>query len=541
MHELTRLSLENDMDIILAHRRSMKLGELAGLSLAAQTTFATAVSEICRYGVDFLERPVLRLGVSVFDKLVLAFIGGNFPIPDKLHPNLNYARKLADRFIVHDQGIETGFRTPSNNKLSEQSIKLWESSFSEEYPLSPYDEIKRKNIQLQQLSERLAASELKYKQLSESVPLMIFTLDAAGRLLHANHWLQDFTGATVDELQEQNWQQVMHPEDWQRLRIVWENEAALLQPMHFEYRLRNKATGEYVWHMASSIPFKDSNDNNGWIGYAVNIHHQKLIEQTLKDNKDLHSIQAKLKTYQSDLESKIQELNRSNLELAQFAYVASHDLQEPLRKIMVYSDFLQKKYTQIDESGLAILKNMISATMRMKRLIEDLLLFSRISSGRQEFTYASLQSLLEEVLQDFDMKIQEQQVIIHADELPDVYCIPQYLKQVLANLLSNSIKYSKDGIAPEVRIKAETGNDGVTIYFTDNGIGFDNKYADKIFGMFQRLHTREEFEGTGIGLSLAKKIVDMHRGNISADSQPGQGTTFIILLPNETFHSQAAT
>lgn len=521
------------MDIILAHRRSMKLGELAGLSLAAQTTFATAVSEICRYGVDFLERPVLRLGVSMTDKLVLAFIDGDQPIPDKLHPNLHYARKLADRFIVHDQSIETGFRTPSNNKFTDASIKLWAGSFSQEYPLSPYDEIKRKNIQLQQLSERLTASELKYKQLSESVPLMIFTLDETGRLLHANHWLLDFTGATVDELQAQNWQQVMHPEDWDKLRITWENEAGLRQPMHFEYRLRHKDTDEYVWHMASSIPLKDDNGGSGWIGYAVNIHHQKLIEQTLKDNKELHDVQAKLKTYQVELESKIQELNRSNLELAQFAYVASHDLQEPLRKIMVYSDFLQRKYTQIDQSGVAILNNMISATARMKRLIEDLLLFSRISSGRQEFINASLQSLLEEVLQDFDLKIQERQVIVHADPLPEVYCIPQHLKQVFANLLSNSIKYSKPDIAPEISIRADAGDEGITIYFSDNGIGFDERYAEKIFGMFQRLHTREEFEGTGIGLSLAKKIVDMHRGNISANSQPGQGTTFIISLPNE--------
>lgn len=532
MHELTRLGLENDMDIILAHRRSMKLGELAGLSLAGQTTFATAVSEICRYGVDFLEHPVLRLGVSITDKLVLAFIEGDAPIPDKLHPNLHYARKLADRFIVHDQRIETGFRTPSNNKITEQLLKSWAGSFTTEYPLSPYDEIKRKNIQLQQLSERLAESELKYKQLAESVPLMIFTLNSAGELTYANHWLLDFTGATMEEIQSSHWQHVMHPDDWSQMRITWENEAALLQPLHFEYRLRNKADGEYVWHMASSIPLKDINGATGWIGYAVNIHHQKLIEQTLKDNKELHSIQARLKMYQSELESKIQELNRSNLELAQFAYVASHDLQEPLRKIMVYSDFLQKKYSQIDEGGVAILNNMISATVRMKRLIEDLLLFSRISSGQQEFINTSLQSLLEEVLQDFDLKIQEKQVLIHADALPEVYCVPQHLKQVFANLLSNSIKYCRADTAPEISIRANSDAEGTTIYFSDNGIGFDNKYADKIFGMFQRLHTREEYEGTGIGLSLARKIVDMHRGNISAHSKPGQGTTFIISLPN---------
>lgn len=533
MHELTRLSLENDMDIILAHRRSMKLGELAGLSLAAQTTFATAVSEICRYAIDFLQKPVLRLSINLPDKLVLAFMESAWPIPDRHHPNLTYARKLADSFIIHDLSIETGFRIPANHKLTLALIASWETIFSQEYPLSPYDEIKRKNIQLQLLSEKLRESEMQYKQLSESVPLMIFTLNNTGELLYANHWLLDFTGSTLETMRETKWAEIMHPDDWEKSRIIWENECSLLQPIHFEYRLLHQLTGEYIWHMASVIPLKDNISNSNWIGYAVNINHQKVIEQTLKDNKELVAIQLKLKSYQSELETKIYELNRSNLELAQFAYVASHDLQEPLRKIMVYSDFLQRKYSQIDAQGINILKSMSGATSRMKQLIEDLLLFSRISAGNQDFRLVDLQELINDVSEDFDMHVQEKNVSIHVESLPAIYCSPQHLKQVFANLFSNSIKYSQAGIAPEIKIRAEESHHYVTIYFSDNGIGFDEKFADKIFGMFQRLHTREEFEGTGIGLSIAKKIIDMHKGSITARSEPGKGCTFIITIPAE--------
>jgi PAS domain S-box-containing protein len=533
MRELTSIRLENDMDIILAHRRSMKLGELAGLSLVAQTTFATAVSEICRYGLDFLEQPVLRLYVSPADKLILASIEGANLIHDKHHPNLAYARKLADRFVVHDQSIETGFRIPDTQKITDQSIQFWESSFSHEYPLSPYDEIKRKNIQLQQLAEKLRESELQYKQLSESIPLMIFKLDGAGELLYANQWLLDFTGTTLEALRD-NWlQQVMHPDDWEKTKVIWENESALLQSIDFEYRFLHKATGEYVWHMASATPLKDNDGTASWIGYAVNIHHQKIIEQTLQDNNELKATQAQLKSYQAELEIKIYELNRSNLELAQFAYVASHDLQEPLRKLMVYSEYLQKKYSHLDQQGIHILDNMIGATTRMKRLIEDLLLFSRISAERHDFSAVSLGQLIHEVMEDFDLHVEEKNVKVVAENLPQVYGSPQHLKQVFANLLSNSIKYSREGLAPEITITANKSEQYVTIFFSDNGIGFEEKYAEKIFGMFQRLHTREQFEGTGIGLSITKKIIEMHKGSITARSKPGKGATFIISLPNE--------
>lgn len=533
MYELARLSLENDMDIILAHRRSMKLGELAGLSLAGQTTFATAVSEICRYGIDFLVRPVLKLGVHIADKQVIAMVEGISPISDKHHANLQYARKLADRFIVHEKSIETGFRTPANKQLTEAAVKLWAGSYAHEYPVSPYDEIKRKNIQLQQLAEKLAESELKYKQLSESVPLMIFTLDAEGSLTYANHWLLDFTGSDLESIRETYWANIMHPEDWEKARIIWENETSLWQPMHMEYRLRSQTTGEWTWHMAATMPVKDHNGQFNWIGYAVNIHHQKVIEQTLNDNKELQEIQDKLKTYQTELEKKLYELNRTNVELAQFAYVASHDLQEPLRKILVYSDYLQRKFPDMDNQVVTILNNMIGATTRMKRLIEDLLLFTRLSAESEEHAAVDLNILVQAVLEDFDLQLQEKQARVELAALPVFRCSPQHLKQVFANLLSNSIKYSRPGLAPEITIRSETAGDKLMIHFTDNGIGFEDKYADRIFGMLQRLHSREEFEGTGIGLSIVQKIIDMHKGSIIARSQPGKGATFTITLPFE--------
>jgi light-regulated signal transduction histidine kinase (bacteriophytochrome) len=176
---------------------------------------------------------------------------------------------------------------------------------------------------------------------------------------------------------------------------------------------------------------------------------------------------------------------------------------------------------------------MIGATTRMKRLIEDLLLFSRISTEQHDFSAVPLGQLIHEVTEDFDLHVQEKKVKIVAANLPEVYGSPQHLKQVFSNLLSNAIKYSREDLAPEITITANKSEQDVTIFFSDNGIGFEEKYADKIFGMFQRLHTREEFEGTGIGLAITKKIIEMHKGTITARSKPGKGATFIISLPNE--------
>jgi signal transduction histidine kinase len=239
------------------------------------------------------------------------------------------------------------------------------------------------------------------------------------------------------------------------------------------------------------------------------------------------------------------ELERSNQELEEFAYVASHDLQEPLRKIQAFGSRLRQTYGAVlDERGLDYLSRMESAAARMQRLINDLLSFSRVTTRAQPFVEVDLAAVIREVLLDLELEISEVNGRIHIDHLPIIEAEPTQMRQLLQNLLSNALKFHREGVPPVVRVSGtcfdSAADDEIEtavnppycrINITDNGIGFDEKYAERIFTVFQRLHTRTEYKGTGLGLALCRKIVERHQGTITATSVVEQGSTFIVTLP----------
>ncbi|MDO1501357.1 CHASE3 domain-containing protein [Winogradskyella maritima] len=245
------------------------------------------------------------------------------------------------------------------------------------------------------------------------------------------------------------------------------------------------------------------------------------------------------------LEERNEELELNNKELSAFNYVASHDLQEPLRKIQTFISRLEsKEKDNLSDSGKAYLERMNSASTRMRALIDDLLQYSRTNKADQTFEATDLNSVLEDAQQDLAERIAESQAKIIADELPQLAVVPFQIQQLFANLIGNSIKYAHVDRNPEIKItsdivsasnhhvlKESRANRYAKITFQDNGIGFDNEYAEKIFVLFHRLHNREDYSGTGIGLSICKKIVDNHHGFITAEGQKGVGATFTIFLP----------
>jgi len=540
MHELHRITLENEFDLILAHKRSMKLGELAGLTLSAQTTFATAVSELARWALEKgkISCMILFVGNSPPSTYLVASVTNNEPVADDSLAGLEYAKRLVSKYQLSQKGkearIELFYAIPGAPKIDLQKINEWRITFRNEKPISPYDELKRKNEQLQELSEKILKSEQQYRTLTNTLPQLIVTLDSSGYITYANEWLEAFTGKTPEELNKDVWQDVVHPDDYTVFSILLSNNLpSAVFPIKMQCRLRNCINGEYIWHLVSVIPLKnESQEISSWIGYMVDIHAQKIIEQTLQDNRELKEAQQLLEEKHRELEATIRQLNRSNHELQQFAYIASHDLQEPVRKVLYYSDYVLSQYSgHIDEKGSSYLANIHAASARMRTLIQDLLRFSQVSSGEINFDVVNLDGVARAAVQSLQMRLEEKKGTVNIGPLPEIRGEKSLLQQLFENIIGNAIKYSREDTVPVIDVYAKEEEGTIKIFFDDNGIGFEDKYVPKMFELFQRLHSRQEYQGNGIGLAICKKIAELHHGSITAAPNQSQGARFIVTLP----------
>ena len=228
----------------------------------------------------------------------------------------------------------------------------------------------------------------------------------------------------------------------------------------------------------------------------------------------------------------VRELREKKKEAEQFAYIASHDLQEPLRTIISFAQLFEEEYVDIlDEDGRTYLNYIHSASNRIKNLVKDLLDYSRI--GKEKTTrQIDVQELLMQLTQDLSVLMRETDATIIFENLPRVRGYASELKQLFQNFISNSIKFRREGVPPVVQIEASVSDDYWTFSIKDNGIGIDSKFHQKIFTIFKRLHSRDKYEGTGIGLANCRKIVDLHKGDIWVESTPGEGSTFFFTIPN---------
>jgi signal transduction histidine kinase len=272
---------------------------------------------------------------------------------------------------------------------------------------------------------------------------------------------------------------------------------------------------------------------------SVNRNLQKEIEDRKLSEQKIKKLNFQLVENNEQLKATIEELDR-------FAYVASHDLQEPLRKILIFSDKLDQGYKEkMNAEAASYLEKIVKSSERMHQLINDLLKFSRYTNDNYGFEKTDLNLILKEVLSDCETDIQKKKATVMIDDLPTIWAIPSQMRQVFQNLISNSLKFSREDTAPVIKIfgKKAPGSEifGLNkklpndqyfqIFFKDNGIGFDPKYAKEIFVVFKRLHSYHDFEGTGIGLSICKKIVEKHNGFITAEGALNEGATFTIILP----------
>jgi two-component system sensor histidine kinase/response regulator len=247
-----------------------------------------------------------------------------------------------------------------------------------------------------------------------------------------------------------------------------------------------------------------------------------------------------------EIQQKNEELEKMNKELQAFAYIASHDLKEPLRKIRTFTDLIaENEREMLSTTSRNYFKRIQSAALRMSLLIDDLLTYSNTNTTDQIFKIVNLNEILQSVEEDFKELLEEKNATLISEELPEMKVIPFQMRQVFYNLISNALKYSSIDRPPKIKINCESvlgievkdaNLSPLQTYYRisvkDNGIGFDPVYKEKVFEMFQRLHTRTEYSGTGIGLAIVKKIIDHHQGAITATSIPDKGTTFDLYLPN---------
>lgn len=297
-----------------------------------------------------------------------------------------------------------------------------------------------------------------------------------------------------------------------------------------------------------------SEDEIGRLGLVFNemlneiaSYHNALELKVEERTAQLEEANAKLKQdierrrrTEEALARRSRELTRSNSELEQFAYIASHDLQEPLRKVTVFGDRLESGYAGVlGDKGLDYLSRMRDAARRMQSLIDDLLTFSRVTTKARAFVPTDLSETVKEVLSDLEVRIEQVKGRVDAGDLPTIEADPLQMRQLLQNLIGNALKFSKKDEPPVVKVHGSfskgkvhaKGDDYYQLTVEDNGIGFDEQHVERIFKVFQRLHDRSEYEGTGIGLSVCRKIVERHGGSINAKSMSGEGATFTVMLP----------
>ena len=374
-------------------------------------------------------------------------------------------------------------------------------------------------VERQRAAEQLAASEQRFRSLATFAPVGILQADRQGNCIFVNQRWQELAGLSQGEARGSGWARALHPDDRERVVEAWYAAAQHGQPFAMEYRYQ-RPDGSISWIFGTATALHTSRgEPEGYLGSLTDISERVHEQESLRQ----------LTT----------RLAQSNRELQEFAYIASHDLQEPLRKIRTFGDRLNTKYASaLGTDGAGYVLRMQSAAARLQDLINDLLTFARIDAKREPFQRVDLNQIASEVVSNLEARISETGGQVTFGQLPQIEANSVQIYQLFQNLIGNALKFARDNVAPHVAISARllpaAKPNQPSMYeltVADNGIGFDEKYLDRIFTPFQRLHERGKYEGTGMGLAICRRIVEQHHGSITATSIRNQGSTFIIHLP----------
>lgn len=397
------------------------------------------------------------------------------------------------------------------------------------------DEETRMLLLINDVTER-KEKDLRVRAILESLPQMAWTASPDGKITYYTQLWYSYTDQTAEEALGDGWAFVVHPEDLSITATRWRESVDRRKVFQHAARLK-RYDGEYRWHLSKAVPvYSAKHEIIMWVGTSTDIHDQVLRTE--------------------ELERKVKERTRSleetNAELEQFTYISSHDLREPLRKIHTFAHIVKDNaWASLDEASRKYLDKIISTSTRMSNLLKDLLSFTKLRN-EEPITPVNLNEVITSTLEDVELAVSQTRASIQCKQLPVIPARQLQIKQLFFNLISNAIKFRSPERDPVIQIWArkisneeavrhgflDEGGEYWDFVVKDNGIGFDQKYADQIFTIFQRLHSRSSYDGTGIGLAICKRIVINHGGKIFAISSPGNGSEFHIVFPTNLAHSR---
>ena len=367
------------------------------------------------------------------------------------------------------------------------------------------------------------------KDVLESLPQISWTANPAGQITFFSQGWYNYTSLPPSGSFGHQWISVIHPDDSPQVSSRWQE--AVKNGKSYQQASRFKRfDGDYRWHLSRAVPvYGPHREILLWVGTSTDIHEQVQLTENLE-----HKVRERTKT-----------LEEKNAQLEQFAHISSHDLQEPLRKIQTFAHLIKDEGVNLSSEHLhRYIEKIIDTSARMSKLIRDLLNFTSIDEMEVE-EVVNLNDVMHHILEDLELVIHQNAAVIDLDELPAIKGRPLQIRQLFYNILNNSMKFRRPGIPPRISITSGNLPDDRRLSFKhlarnkeyheivvkDNGIGFEQKYGEQIFTVFQRLHAKSAYEGTGIGLAIAKKVVGNHGGVIFAISSPGEGAEFHIILP----------
>ncbi|MEI9918594.1 MAG: chemotaxis protein CheB [Bacteroidota bacterium] len=388
--------------------------------------------------------------------------------------------------------------------------------------------------ELKRAEQEIANNIAQKKFLAESMPLIVWTTDASAEVDFVNRQFEMYTGMKYDEALVNGWRNAIHPDDLAALDSLWKDSMQFSSDFQQELRLR-LFTGEYHWNILRAKAQRDTEGKvTNWVVTTIDINEQKQQHEILEKKVDERT---------RELVKMNHALEISNNDLQQFASVASHDLQEPLRKIHLYANLINDRHGIQLDGAATYLNKILQSSSRMKSIINNIMSYSKLSAENVEFQSTDINQMISELLEDLEISITEKNASVYVSEFPIIDTIPGQIRQVFQNIIGNALKFSKPNVPPQISITANRVNqlslnaaahpkgDYCCITITDNGIGFDARFTETIFLLFHRLHSKDAYEGTGIGLAIAKKIIEKHHGIISAVSRENQGSAFTIILP----------